>query len=73
MTNKITNSSTFLIINDLESNWVALISLIMIGFGNTNNYFGFLAEYFRRTFDASRKRPVFIIDEIIDLNKNSNE
>ena len=59
MTNKITNSSTFLIINDLESSWVALISILIIGFGITNNYFIFLAEYFRRTFDTSRKRPVF--------------
>jgi glycosyltransferase involved in cell wall biosynthesis len=56
-----------LIYNDLESGWPALISIIMIGFGITNISLGIIAEYLWRALDASRKRPVFIINEIIDL------
>jgi dolichol-phosphate mannosyltransferase len=39
----------------------------MIGFGITNISLGIIAEYLWRALDASRKRPVFIINEIIDL------
>jgi len=53
---------------DLESGWPALISILMLGFGVTNISLGILAEYLWRTLDSSRGRPVFIIDEIIDLN-----
>ena len=53
-----------LIFNDLASGWPALISILMIGFGITNISLGIIAEYLWRTLDASRKRPVFIIDEI---------
>jgi glycosyltransferase involved in cell wall biosynthesis len=56
-----------LIYNDLESGWPALVSILMIGFGITNISLGILAEYLWRTLDSSRKRPVFIIDEIIDI------
>lgn len=55
--------------NDLESGWPALISILMVGFGITNISLGIIAEYLWRTLDASRKRPVFVIDEISDLNK----
>ena len=41
----------------------------MIGFGITNISLGIIAEYLWRTLDASRKRPVFIIDEMIEINK----
>ena len=58
--------------NDLESGWPALVSILMIGFGITNISLGIIAEYLWRTLDSSRKRPVFIIDEIIELNKNKN-
>lgn len=54
--------------NDLDSGWPMLISLITLGFGITNISLGIIAEYLWRTLDASRKRPVFIIDELIDLN-----
>lgn len=54
--------------NDLATGWPALISILMIGFGLTNISLGIIAEYLWRTLDASRKRPVFIIDEIIELN-----
>lgn len=55
--------------HDLESGWPMLISIITLGFGITNISLGIIAEYLWRTLDSSRKRPTFIIDEIIDLNK----
>jgi glycosyltransferase involved in cell wall biosynthesis len=59
-----------LIYNDLVSGWPMLISILTIGFGITNISLGIIAEYLWRTLDSSRKRPVFIIDEIIDLKNN---
>ena len=56
-----------MLFNDLVSGWTMLISIITIGFGITNISLGIIAEYLWRTFDASRKRPVFIIDDIIDV------
>ncbi|MBA7540857.1 putative glycosyltransferase [subsurface metagenome] len=58
-----------LVLNDLSPGWPALISVLLIGFGITNISLGIIAEYLWRTLDASRKRPVFIIDEIIELKK----
>lgn len=58
-----------IVYDDLASGWPALISILMIGFGITNISLGIIAEYLWRTLDASRKRPVFIIDEIIDLKQ----
>jgi dolichol-phosphate mannosyltransferase len=55
-----------IVFNDLESGWPALISILMVGFGVTNISLGILAEYLWRTLDASRKRPVFVIDEIVE-------
>lgn len=55
--------------NDLISGWTMLISILTMGFGITNISLGIIAEYLWRTFDSSRKRPIFIIDEIIELNK----
>lgn len=57
-----------LIYNDLVSGWPALTSILLLGFGITNIGLGIIAEYLWRTLDASRKRPVFIIDEIIQLD-----
>lgn len=53
--------------DDLVSGWPALLSILLIGFGITNISLGIIAEYLWRTFDVSRKRPVFIVDDIIDL------
>jgi polyisoprenyl-phosphate glycosyltransferase len=53
---------------DLAAGWPALMSILMIGFGITNISLGIIAEYLWRTLDASRKRPVFIIDEVKELN-----
>jgi dolichol-phosphate mannosyltransferase len=58
-----------LIWDDLSSGWPALMSILTIGFGITNISLGIIAEYLWRTLDASRKRPVFIIDEIIELDQ----
>jgi dolichol-phosphate mannosyltransferase len=57
-----------ILFDDLASGWPALISILMIGFGITNISLGIIAEYLWRTLDASRKRPVFIIDEINEIN-----
>ena len=57
------------IYNDIASGWPMLTSILLLGFGITNIGLGIIAEYLWRTLDASRKRPVFIIDEIIELNK----
>jgi dolichol-phosphate mannosyltransferase len=54
--------------DDLAPTWPALVSILMIGFGITNISLGIIAEYLWRTLDASRKRPVFIIDKIIELD-----
>ena len=57
-----------IVYNDLNSGWPALTSILLLGFGITNIGLGIIAEYLWRTLDASRKRPVFIIDKIIELN-----
>lgn len=58
-----------IIYNDLASGWPALTSILLLGFGVTNIGLGIISEYLWRTLDASRKRPVFIVDEIVELNK----
>jgi len=62
-----------LIFHDLAQGWPTMISILMLGFGMTNISLGVVAEYLWRTLDASRKRPVFIIDEIIELNNEEYE
>lgn len=58
-----------LVFNDLASGWPMLMSILLVGFGITNISLGIIAEYLWRTLDASRKRPVFIVDEIIELKQ----
>lgn len=53
--------------DDLVSGWPALLSILLIGFGITNISLGIIAEYLWRTLDSSRKRPVFIIEDIVSL------
>lgn len=53
------------IYNDLQQGWASLIAILMVGFGVTNISLGIIAEYLWRALDASRNRPVFIIDDII--------
>lgn len=54
--------------DDLESGWPTIICILLLGFGITNMSLGILAEYIWRTLDVSRKRPVFLIDEVKELN-----
>lgn len=61
-----------LVFDDLAAGWPAMMSILMIGFGITNISLGIIAEYLWRTLDASRKRQVFIIDDIKELNKWDN-
>ena len=58
-----------IVFDDLAAGWPAMMSILMIGFGITNISLGIIAEYLWRTLDASRKRQVFIIDDIKELNK----
>lgn len=53
-----------LLVNDLAEGWPALLSVLLVGFGVTNIGLGIVAEYLWRTLDASRGRPVYIIDHI---------
>lgn len=57
-----------LLVGDLLGGWPTMLSVLLIGFGITNISLGIIAEYLWRTFDSSRKRPVFIIKDIVDLN-----
>jgi len=59
-----------LLLHDLTQGWPALISVLLIGFGITNISLGIVAEYLWRTLDASRKRPAFIVDQIIEINEH---
>jgi polyisoprenyl-phosphate glycosyltransferase len=54
-------------VGDLMGGWPTIISVLLIGFGVTNISLGIIAEYLWRTLDATRKRPVFIIDEIAEF------
>jgi polyisoprenyl-phosphate glycosyltransferase len=56
-----------LIYNDLANGWATIISILLLGFGITNISLGIIAEYLWRTLDVSRKRPVFIVEKIIEL------
>ena len=62
-----------LLYHDLSPGWPTLISILMICFGVTNISLGIIAEYLWRTLDASRKRPVFIIDQTIDLKSQDSK
>ncbi len=45
-----------------------LASIIALGFGVTNISLGIIAEYLWRAYDAARRRPAFIVSEIVDLS-----
>jgi len=52
-----------LIADDLSEGWPAMVSILTLGFGLTNISLGIIAEYLWRSLDASRRRPVYIIEE----------
>lgn len=60
-----------IVFHDLASGWPTMISILLLGFGVTNIGLGIIAEYLWRTLDISRNRPVFIVDEVLEIsNKN---
>lgn len=61
-----------LMFQDLAQGWPALVSILLVGFGVTNIGLGIVAEYLWRTLDASRNRPVFVIDKIIKESHEGN-
>lgn len=44
-----------------------LASVMALGFGITNISLGIIAEYLWRTYDAARKRPVFLINDVFEI------
>lgn len=55
-------------IGGMVMGWPSLICILLIGFGITNFSLGIIAEYLWRTLDATRKRPIYIIKSIHQLN-----
>ncbi len=67
-----------IIINKITSpnvpiGYSTLASIMALGFGITNISLGIIAEYLWRTYDAARKRPVFIISEVDQIKSVENE
>lgn len=56
-----------------EAGFPSLIAVLLVGFGITNLSLGIMAEYLWRTLDASRDRPVFLIDRIVRMDENGVE
>ncbi len=50
-----------------------LVGVMAMGFGITNISLGIIAEYLWRTYDAARKRPVYIISNIYDLSSDMEQ
>ncbi len=46
-----------------------LASITALGFGITNISLGIIAEYLWRTYDAARKRPVFIVSDVVTIKE----
>ena len=47
--------------------YATLASLISVGFGITNISLGIIAEYLWRAYDAARRRPMYIVSDVIEL------
>lgn len=52
--------------------WASLMVVLLIVSGIQMLMLGILGEYLWRSFDESRKRPVFIIDKMIGFGKDNN-
>ena len=50
-----------------------IASILALGFGITNISLGIIAEYLWRAYDAARSRPAFIISEVVDLRKQTED
>lgn len=57
--NKIVNPQT-------PVGYSTIACILTLGFGITNISLGIIAEYLWRTYDASMKRPVYLISEIVE-------
>jgi glycosyltransferase involved in cell wall biosynthesis len=56
-----------ILVGGLITGYSTLACIMLIGFGTTNISLGIIAEYLWRTLDATRKRKVFIIDSVTEL------
>lgn len=59
-----------LINQNVPIGYSTLASIMALGFGVTNISLGIIAEYLWRTYDAARKRPVYIISDITSIKEN---
>lgn len=50
---------------DVPLGYSTLLCIMGLGFGVTNISLGIIAEYLWRAYDAARKRPVFIISDVV--------
>ncbi|CAG0993613.1 polyisoprenyl-phosphate glycosyltransferase [Myxococcaceae bacterium] len=62
-------SARAVVYGDLAPGWPMLTSILLLGFGITNISLGILAEYLWRTLDASRRRPVYILESVEDVGR----
>ncbi len=53
--------------------WASTMCVLLCGFGMVMVMLGLLGEYIWRTLDASRNRPPFIIDEVMDVREKTRE
>ena len=53
----------------MERGFPTLNIVILFGFGITNISISMMSEYLVRTLDAARRRPVYIVDEVMDINQ----
>lgn len=54
---------------DVPIGYSTLASIMALGFGITNISLGIIAEYLWRAYDAARKRPVFIVSEVLSIKE----
>lgn len=54
---------------DVPVGYSTLASIMALGFGITNISLGIIAEYLWRTYDAARKRPVFLVSEVTSIKE----
>jgi dolichol-phosphate mannosyltransferase len=65
-------SARELLWGDLAPGWPMLTSILLLGFGITNISLGILAEYLWRTLDASRHRPVYILESVEEIGPGAD-
>lgn len=58
---------------NVSTGYSTLASIMALGFGVTNISLGIIAEYLWRTYDAARKRPVFIISDVTSIKEGESD